>query len=99
LIPVPWSLLKTPATESTATETQQQPRFTLNVDQSKLNQAPEIDRGSWSNVNESNWRQRVYSYYGASEASGSAESPSGTTQGSGAQKLTEPSGTSPDSPQ
>jgi hypothetical protein len=99
LIPVPWSLLKTPSSESSASEGQQQPRFTLNVDQSKLSQAPEIDRSSWSNVSESNWRQRVYSHYGVSEsATGSAESPSGTTQGSGAHKLTEPSGSS-DNPQ
>jgi len=58
------------------------------VDQSKLSQAPTID-SSWSSLRDASWRQRIYSYYGvsASESTGGAESPSGTTKGAGANKL------------
>jgi sporulation protein YlmC with PRC-barrel domain len=92
LVPVPWSLLR-PAAQSSeySSGSRSQPSFTLNVDQSKLNDAPTIERGSWSEVGRSDWRDRVYTYYGVSadSASGSAESPSGSQKGHGAEKLIE----------
>jgi hypothetical protein len=62
----------------------------VNVDQEKLSQAPAIERGS-AEIGQSEWRQRVYSYYGVTpdSATGGAESPSGTTKGQGAEKLME----------
>lgn len=92
MIPVPWSLLK-PASESdqyASSSSGARPSFTLNVDQSKLSEAPTIDRGSWAEVGQSEWRQRIYSYYGVSEsATGGAESPSGSQKGHEAEKLME----------
>jgi len=89
LVPVPWSLLKTSAS-SQYSASSEQPVFTLNVDQSKLQNAPTI---SWSDLSQSQWRQRVYSYYGVSSDSsmGGAESPQGEIKGEPARKLQEPS--------
>jgi len=89
LVPVPWSLLKTSASSQYSTSSEQ-PVFTLNVDQTKLNSAPTI---SWSDLSQSQWRQRVYTYYGVSPDSsmGGAESPQGEIKGEPARKLTEPS--------
>lgn len=107
LVPVPWSLLKTASTSDTtasAAASEAQPTFTLNADPSKLGQAPAIDRNNWSDLYQSNLRQRIYSYFGVSPdtAAGGAESPSGNSKGAGAQHLQEmnsPSGTSQDRPQ
>jgi sporulation protein YlmC with PRC-barrel domain len=93
LIPVPWSLLKTSGSSSSQyTSSSEQPSFTLNVDQSKLNSAPTIN---WSDLNQANWQQRSYSYFGVSASSesstGGAESPQGEIKGEGARKLMEPS--------
>jgi len=90
MIPVPWSLLKPAAqSEYSTTSAGQQPSFRLNVDQDKLSQAPTIERSSSSEVGQSEWRQRIYSYYGVSEdaAAGGAESPAGTMKGHEAEKL------------
>ena len=87
LVPVPWSLLKPRQTGQAAGEEQR--TLTLNVEPSKLNDAPSISGNDWSSLRESGWRERVYSHYGltAGEASGGAESPSGTTKGAGASEL------------
>jgi len=96
LVPVPWSLLR-PGPTDTSAGAMQQPTFTLNVSQDKLNQAPTIDRDSWANISDSSWRRSVYSYYGieAGSSTGAAESPSGSTQGAGAQKLEQPPSENP----
>jgi sporulation protein YlmC with PRC-barrel domain len=93
LVPVPWSLLKTSGSSSSQYSAgSEQPSFTLNVDQSKLSSAPTIN---WSDLNQGNWQQRSYSYFGVSASSetstGGAESPQGEIKGEGARKLMEPS--------
>jgi hypothetical protein len=58
--------------------------FTLNVSESKLDQAPSVSRGSWSEISRPEFRQRVYSHFGVSSSSstGGAESPYGQSTGS-----------------
>lgn len=83
-VPVPWSLLRTRTSAQYSSGTDQQPEFTLNIDRSKLNGAPTVD------MSQSEWRQRIYSYYGVtpqSSAVGGAESPQGEIKGEGAWKL------------
>lgn len=59
LLPVPWKLLRPPTAQYS--ETSSQPVFTLNIDRSKLNGAPTL---SSTDLDQSQWRQRVYAYYG-----------------------------------
>jgi sporulation protein YlmC with PRC-barrel domain len=82
-VPVPWALLRARTSAQYSSGTDQQPEFTLNVDQSKLNGAPTVD------MSQSQWRQRIYSYYGVTPQSsvGGAESPQGEIKGEGALKL------------
>jgi sporulation protein YlmC with PRC-barrel domain len=83
LIPVPWAMLQ-PSSSSGSTAGSAlygQQSFTLNIDQSKLDQAPSISRGNWSEITQPNWRERINSYFG--QSTGGAESPSGTEQGTG----------------
>ncbi|MBC8094728.1 MAG: hypothetical protein H7Y43_02840, partial [Akkermansiaceae bacterium] len=73
--------------------------FTLTVDSSKLDSAPALSRGSWSEISQSGWSQRINSYYGVSDASsrgsstGASESPSGSSS-SGAGSSSGASGSS-----
>jgi sporulation protein YlmC with PRC-barrel domain len=84
LLPIPWSLLKAAGTSSQYANNSEQPTFTLNVDPDKLNAAPTLESTDWS---ESQWRQRIYSYYGVTPGPvGGAESPSGEIKGQGARK-------------
>ncbi|HWC59202.1 MAG TPA: PRC-barrel domain-containing protein [Verrucomicrobiae bacterium] len=85
LVPVPWSLLKTAAASSQYASSSEQPTFILNVDQKKLNSAPTVEPSEWG---QSEWQQRVYSYYGVTPgAVGGAESPSGEIKGEGARRM------------
>jgi len=104
-IAVPWTLLKTSSPGSTSGTYAQssgsnteQPTFTLNFDQAKLQQAPTF---SWTEVNSPDWRQRIQSFYGTSfgtdTSTGGAESPSGSVRGEGARKQMEGPATTPDS--
>lgn len=85
LIPVPWSLLRTSAASQYAASSPQ-PVFTLSVDQNKLRNAPTVGQ---SDLNESEWRQRVYAYYGVTPqpAMGGGESDQGEMKGEGARQL------------
>ncbi|HEY9509870.1 MAG TPA: PRC-barrel domain-containing protein, partial [Verrucomicrobiae bacterium] len=89
LVPVPWSLLQSSSTSSSMSTRSMpgQQSFTLSVDSSKLDSAPALNRGSWSEIGQSGWSQRVNSYYGISESgsssTGAAESPSGSNTGAG----------------
>jgi sporulation protein YlmC with PRC-barrel domain len=60
LVPVPWALLRASAS-SQYSGGGEQLTFTLNADQSKLSGAPTVD---WSDLSQSQWRQRIYAYYG-----------------------------------
>jgi sporulation protein YlmC with PRC-barrel domain len=84
LVPVPWALLRASASSQYAAGSEQ-PTFTLNADQNKLSTAPTVD---WSDLSQSEWRQRIYSYYGATPqpSTGAAESPGGEMKGEGAMK-------------
>jgi sporulation protein YlmC with PRC-barrel domain len=76
LVPVPWALLRASSSSQYSDADSQQPAFTLNADQNKLNNAPKVD---WSDLSQSQWRQRIYAYYGVTpeSATGAAESPQG----------------------
>lgn len=82
LVPVPWALLRTSA-NSVYSANAGQPTFTMTADRSKLASAPSVD---WSDLNQSEWRQRIYSYYGVTPqpSMGGAETPSGEIKGEGA---------------
>lgn len=92
LIPVPWSLLQPESTSSSMSTGlgQQQQSFTLSVDQSKLDRAPSVSRSTYSEISQPGWVQRVNSYYGVSESSGGAESPSGSSSGSSSEDSSKP---------
>jgi sporulation protein YlmC with PRC-barrel domain len=86
MVPVPWSLLRARASAQYGSSAEPQPEFTLNCNQSKLGTAPTVDL---SDLNQSEWRQRVYSYYGVTPQSSmdGAETPAGEVKGEGALKL------------
>jgi sporulation protein YlmC with PRC-barrel domain len=95
LIPVPWALLRTSASAQYGGSSEQ-PNFTLNADRNKLVGAPSVD---WSDLSQSQWRQRIYSYYGVTPQSsvGGAESPSGEIKGEGARQMQNPTPPQPPS--
>ena len=85
LVPVPWSLLRTSASSSQYASSSEQLAFTLNADQNKLNGAPTVDA---SDLSQSQWQQRIYSYYGVTPPSVSgSESPQGEIKGDGARRM------------
>lgn len=86
VVPVPWSLLRARASAQYSSGAEQPPQFTLNCDQGKLNSAPAVDL---TDLSQSQWRQRIYSYYGVTPQSsmGGAETPDGEIKGEGASKL------------
>ena len=93
LVPVPWSLLKTASGSSQYSSSTEKPTFTLNLDQNKLKAAPSV---SASDLSQSEWQQRVYSYYGVTPSSpsmgtpssmGGSESPTGEIKGEGARRM------------
>jgi sporulation protein YlmC with PRC-barrel domain len=87
LVPVPWSLLRASASSSQYSSSSEQPTFTLSVDRNKLNGAPTVDT---SDLSQSEWQQRIYSYYGAEPQSmGASESPQGEIKGEGARHMEE----------
>lgn len=58
LVPVPWKLLRQSAAQYSE---ESELVFTLNVDQSKLKGAPTVNS---TDMDQSQWRQRIYAYYG-----------------------------------
>lgn len=94
LVPVPWSLLRAPAAQySTSTE---QPTFTLNADPNKVRSAPTL---SQTDIYQSQWRQRIYSYYGVTpQPMGGAESEQGEIKGEGARSMQQPEAPQPQPP-
>ena len=88
LVAVPWSLLRLSASSSEYSSSSEQPAFTLNADQNKLNSAPMVDP---SDLSQSEWQQRIYSYYGVTpQSTGGSESPQGEIKGEGARHTEEP---------
>jgi sporulation protein YlmC with PRC-barrel domain len=78
LYPVPFRLLKTSGSATSG----QIASFTLNIEKSKLAQAPSFDRNSWPSEM-SSWNQRIYSHFGVSQSGrgGADYSPGGVQQG------------------
>lgn len=108
LIPVPWSLLQAAASNpgynssSSSSSLGGSQSFTLTVDRSKLDSAPALNRGSWSEISQSGWSQRINSYYGVTDSStgskstGASESPSGSSSsGSGSSQPDNSGGLTP----
>lgn len=79
LVPVPWKML----TASSSGSSQGQQTFTFQGDQSKLASAPSFSQTQWPDVNQSSWRQSVYSHFGVSSGSamGGSESPGSSSSG------------------
>ncbi|HXT12681.1 MAG TPA: PRC-barrel domain-containing protein [Candidatus Angelobacter sp.] len=86
LVPVPWSLLRNSAASSQYANKSERLSFTVNTDAAKLKGAPVVD---WSHMNESQWRQRIYAYYGVTPhaSMGGAESPQGENSGQGSRGM------------
>jgi len=85
VVPVPWALLKTSSGSSQYSANPEHCTFTLNADANKLNGAPTVD---WSDPSQSEWRQRIYAYYGVTPPPmGAAESPSGEMKGQGTKPI------------
>lgn len=91
LVPVPWSILKMASGSSQYSSSTEKPTFTLSVDQNKLDAAPSV---SASDLNQSEWQQRVYAYYGVTPSPagtppsmGASESPAGQIKGEGARRM------------
>jgi len=107
LVPIPMRLLSSSGTPGTTGA--EQMTFTAQIEKDKLQNAPNIsDRSRWSELQQGNFSQRVYSHYGvSSEGVGSpglgTESGTGregsrsTTPGTTPRSSTTP-GTSPRSP-
>ena len=76
LVPVPWSTLHASSTQPLT--------FVFTGDPAKLQSAPSFSQNNWPDVNQSSWRQSIYSYYGVSPnvAYGGGESPGGLNIGS-----------------
>jgi sporulation protein YlmC with PRC-barrel domain len=92
LIPVPWQLfsqsMNSSAANSSATTTTSgtsgSHHLVLNLDESKLQSAPSFDASNWSDMQQSSFDQRVYSYYGVNRMSGAGTSGSSISgQGTG----------------
>jgi sporulation protein YlmC with PRC-barrel domain len=86
LVPVPWNLLR-PSSQSTSPEAagMQPLSFVFSGDATALHGAPSFSQNDWPDVNQSSWRQGVYSYYSVTpSAQGGAESPGGSETGNGA---------------
>lgn len=95
MVAVPWSLLQQSETASAESQESSQgsfgqanrPTFTVNTTLSKLQQAPSLTRGSWSEISQPQWQQQVYSFFGVTAPSqssmGGGTSPTGTTSGFG----------------
>jgi sporulation protein YlmC with PRC-barrel domain len=84
LVPVHWNLLR-PASQSMSSEVagMQPLLFVFSGDATALHAAPSFSLNNWPDVNQSSWRQGVYSYYSVTpSAQGGAESPGGKETGS-----------------
>jgi len=98
LVPVPWTLLRSSMSGGTTGE----PSFAFLGEKSKLDAAPSFDQSNWPDINGSEWRRSVFSYYGVQPGAatgGSNYSPGGSSTGSSSSSgnTTIPGTTPPDS--
>lgn len=81
LVPLPWTMIRASGAGAT-TSSGEQPAFVFNGDKSRLQGAPSFDRNSWPDVSQSDWNQRITTYFGAQgSATGGATSPGGVSTG------------------
>ncbi len=106
LLAVPWTLLRSSGamaygaasagskTSASGSFSAEQQTFVFTGDKSKLQSAPSFDQSNWPDMNGSEWRHSIHSYYGVQQGSstGAASSPGGVDSSSGS------SSTSPSSP-
>jgi hypothetical protein len=91
LVPVPWQLFSQSWNNSNQGSTSSSPglatgghNLVLNLDESKLQSAPSFDANNWSDMQQSTFDQRIYSYYGVDRMSGAGTSGSSISgQGTG----------------
>lgn len=98
-VAVPWALLRMGSSSSSAASTSgtsgQQPSFSFNGDDSKLQSAPTFD--ATTDLSQPGWRHSVFSYFGLSgsgAATGSAETPGSSSSGSSSGSSSDSSGSS-----
>ncbi len=89
LYPLPWQLLNSSTTGATGigAPTGQELSFTAQVDKTKLEAGPTIDRSRWSEITQPGFDQRVWTHYGVQSGMGGAgfgtDKSSGMGTGSG----------------
>jgi hypothetical protein len=67
LVPVPWSLVLTSGGFRAGGAWH--PIFTLNMDRQTFDRAPSFARGNWNQINRTEMRRQVYSFYGVEPGS------------------------------
>ncbi len=84
LVPVPFSLF-TPSTTGGRTgflsPTGSEYSFTANVDTTKLQNAPTIDKSRWTDIQQPGWSDKIFSYYGVTRHEGMGAPGTGTEKG------------------
>jgi hypothetical protein len=87
LVPVPYSLLTPQTTQGRPglfSPTGLEYSFTANVDTTKLQNAPTIDKSRWTDIQQPGWSQKVFSHFGVQPGMGGMGSPGmGTEKNSG----------------
>jgi sporulation protein YlmC with PRC-barrel domain len=92
LVPVPWQLFSQSWNKNNnLSSSQTSPglatgghNLVLNIDESKLQSAPSFDANNWTDMQQSTFDQRIYSYYGVDRMSGAGTSGSSISgQGTG----------------
>jgi hypothetical protein len=102
LVPVPYSLLTPQASQGRPglfSPTGPEYSFTANVDTTKLQTAPTIDKSRWTDIQQPGWSQKVYSHFGVQPGMGGMGSPGmGTEKNSGSGMEQPGKGTDQDKP-
>jgi len=95
LVPVPWKLFRQQSSSQYSAGTE--PVFTLNVEPGKLKGAPTLNS---TDLDQSQWRQRIYAYYGVTPqpSAGAADSDQEETKGARALPGKNPESPTPPQP-
>lgn len=86
LVPVPLRLLnasQTTGRTSFLSPTGSEISFTAQVDATKLQSAPTIDKSHWTDIQQPGWSQKIYSYYGVQPDAGMGAPGNSPDQGTG----------------
>ncbi len=101
LVPVPWQFFnasQTTGRTSFLSPTSSELTFTAQIDTSKLQSAPTIDKSRWTDIQQPGWSQKVYSYFGVQprSSSGMGAPGLGTSPEQGGSSSTTPDQPKPD---